>query len=67
MMLPNTFPITIEEEVLANAFCTTDMMISPAVMNNSNGTLPMLLMRSPTASENTARNRRAVTTGANNV
>ena len=39
-MLPWTFAMTIEDEVLAKAFWAIAIMISPGARNSTNGTPP---------------------------
>ena len=66
-MLPCTLAITIDDEVLAKAFCTMAIMIRPGARNSANPTPPTWLTARPRARVKIARNSSVVITGASSV
>ncbi len=66
-MLPCTLAMTIDDEVLAKAFCRIDIINRPGARNSMNGTPATSPRPRPRARVNTARNSSVVTTGARTV
>ncbi len=66
-ILPCTLALVSVEEVLANAFCNTAIMIRPGARNWTKLSKLPSGIRSPTATANTIINKVAVITGPNNV
>ena len=66
-IFPCTFAITIEDDVLANAFCSTVIIRMPGNKNSTNGTPITSALCRPMANVNMVRKSPAVISGASKV